>query len=81
MESEQACHDARVQLTTVQGHHKEGMEQLSERSRQLAAHKTELARMQQQNISMRDEVWGMFCTGCVSVCVSVCVCVCVCVFL
>jgi len=59
MESEQVAHEARVQLTTLQGHHKESMEQLSERSRQLAAHKTELARMQQQNVSMRDEVWTL----------------------
>ena len=56
MESEHATHELRVQLTTVQGHHKEGMEQLGDRSRQLAAHKSELARMQQQNIAMRDEV-------------------------
>ena len=66
MESEHMAHDMRVQLTTVQGHHKEGMEQLCERSRQLAAHKTELARMQQQNITMRDEVGA---------CWDVCVCV------
>lgn len=55
MESEQTVHNLRIQLTAVQGHHKESMEQLGDRSRNLAALKTELARMQQQNASMNDE--------------------------
>lgn len=56
MASEHAAHDLHVQLTTVQGHHKESMEQLGEKARHLATIKTELSRMQQQNLSMRDEV-------------------------
>ena len=49
-------HELRVQLTTVQGHNKESMEQLAERSRQLAGQKSDLARLQQHNVSMREEV-------------------------
>jgi chromosome segregation ATPase len=56
LDNEQRVHDLKVQLTTVQGHHKESMDQLGEKSRQVAALKTDLAKGQQQNQSMNDEV-------------------------
>ena len=56
MENEQKVHDLKVQLTTVQGHHKESMDQLGEKSRHLAALKTDLAKSQQQNQALSDEV-------------------------
>ena len=57
MENEQRLHDLKVQLTTVQGNHKESMEQLGEKSQQVAMLRTELSRMQQQNQAMADEVF------------------------
>jgi hypothetical protein len=56
MDQEQRTHDLKVQWTTVQGHHKESMDQLSENSRQLAALKTELHKSQQQNQALTEEV-------------------------
>ena len=56
MEQEQRTHDLKVQLTTVQGHHKESMDQLSENSRQLAALKTDCHKSQQQNSALTEEV-------------------------
>lgn len=56
MENEQRLHDLKVQLTTVQGHHKESMDQLGEKSRQVAALKTDIAKLQQQNQGMNEDV-------------------------
>lgn len=56
MDNEQRVHDLKVQLTTVQGNHKESMDQLGEKSRLVASLKTEVAKLQQQNQSMTEEV-------------------------
>lgn len=60
LENEQRVHDLKVQLTTVQGHHKESMDQLGDKSRQVAALKTDLAKSQQQTQSLTDEVATLF---------------------
>ncbi len=46
----------RVQLTTVQGNHKEAMDQLAERGKQIVALKTDLDHMNQQNHAMAEEI-------------------------
>lgn len=56
MEADAKIHELKVQLTTVQGNHKESMEQLTEKSRLLATIKTETAKLSQQNNSMKEEV-------------------------
>ena len=56
VDSEQKVADMRVQLTTVQGNHKESMDQLRDKSRQVVVLKTDLDRTQQQNQAMADEV-------------------------
>ena len=56
MDREQQVADQKVQLTTVQGNHKEAMDQLAEKSRQVAALKTDLDRVKQKNHSMAEEV-------------------------
>lgn len=59
MQNEERLHDMKVQLTTVQGNHKESMEQLGEKSQQVAMLKNEISRMSQQNQSLSDDVSGM----------------------
>ena len=56
LENEQRVHDLKVQLTTLQGNHKESMEQLGDKSQQVAILKTEISRLQQQNNAITDEV-------------------------
>ena len=56
LENEQRVHDLKVQLTTLQGNHKESMEQLGDKSQQVAILKTEISRVQQQNNAITDEV-------------------------
>ena len=56
LENEQKVHDLKVQLTTLQGNHKESMEQLGDKSQQVAILKTEMSRLQQQNQVITDEV-------------------------
>ncbi len=56
MDREQQVADQKVQLTTIQGNHKEAMDQLAEKSRQVAALKTDLDRVKQKNHSMAEEV-------------------------
>jgi len=56
MSSEQECHDLKVQLTTVQGHHKEAMDQLAEKSKQLASNKVQLERALQEDSDLSQEV-------------------------
>ena len=58
LENEQRVHDLKVQLTTLQGNHKESMEQLGDKSQQVAILKTEISRIQQQNNAITDEVLG-----------------------
>ena len=45
-----------MQLTTLQGNHKESMEQLGDKSQQVAMLKTEMSRLNQQNQVITDEV-------------------------
>ena len=56
VDREQQVADQKVQLTTVQGNHKEAMDQLTEKSRQVAALKTDLDRTNQQSHGMAEEV-------------------------
>ena len=60
VENEQRVADLRVQLATVQGNHKESMDQLSDKSRHVVGLKTDLDRSQQQNQAMAEEVWEAF---------------------
>ena len=53
---EQSVYDLRVQLTSIQGNHKEAMEQLQERTHQLAVTKNDMTRVQQQGHAMAQEV-------------------------
>ena len=55
VDREQQVADQEVQLTTVQGNHKEAMDQLAEKSRQFVALKTDLDRTNQQNHAMAEE--------------------------
>lgn len=63
MQNEERLHDMKVQLTTVQGNHKESMEQLGEKSQQVAMLKNEISRMSQQNQSLSDDVSGILFSG------------------
>ena len=56
VDREQQVADQKVQLTTVQGNHKEAMDQLAEKSRQFVALKTDLDRTNQQSHAMAEEV-------------------------
>lgn len=56
MDNEERLHDMKVQLTTVQGNHKESMEQLGDKSQQVAMLRTEISRTQQQNQAMSEDV-------------------------
>ena len=56
VDREQQVADQKVQLTTVQGNQKEAMDQLTEKSRQVATLKTDLDRTNQQNHAMAEEV-------------------------
>ena len=62
MQNEERLHDMKVQLTTVQGNHKESMEQLGEKSQQVALLKNDMSITQQQNQSLSDEVRTLFVT-------------------
>ena len=56
MEMAQAVHDLTAQLTTLQGNHKETVDQLSAKTRQVVALRNDTERATQQNESMADEV-------------------------
>lgn len=56
MGSEQRLHDIKIQLATLQGNHKETLEQLCEKSKLSAGLKNELERTYQQNQAMAAEV-------------------------
>jgi hypothetical protein len=56
VESQQTVHDLRLQLGTLQGSHKETVDQLNERSKQAVMLKTEVDRLTHQNASMAEEV-------------------------
>ena len=53
---EQSVYDLRAQVTSVQGNHKEAIEQLQERTHQLAVTKNDMTRVQQQGHAMAQEV-------------------------
>ena len=55
-EGDQEVNDLRLQLTTLQGGHKESMDHLSEKSRQVVALKTDLDHTLQQNQAMAHEI-------------------------
>ena len=56
MVSEQQVADLRVQVTTTQGNHKESMDQLADRGKQIVSLKMEQDRLGQQNQTMQEEV-------------------------
>ena len=56
VDCEQKVADMKVQLAMVQGNHKEAMDQLADKSRQVVALRTDLDRTQQQNHTMAEEV-------------------------
>jgi hypothetical protein len=59
VESQQQVLDLRLQLGTLQGNHRETLDQLSEKSKQVVLMKAELERISSQNSSMAEEV-GFF---------------------
>ena len=56
MIQEQLVHQLKLQLSSMQTRRKEDREQLSEKSYHLASNKSELSRMQQQNVLMSKQV-------------------------
>jgi hypothetical protein len=56
VESQQLVHDLRLQLGTLQGNHRETMDQLSEKSKHVVTLKMELDRVSNQTSSMAEEV-------------------------
>ena len=48
--------DLKIQLTTLQGNHKELLDQLSDKSKQLVTFKSDVDRINQQNHSLADEL-------------------------
>jgi predicted nuclease with TOPRIM domain len=56
VENQQLVHDLRLQLGTLQGNHRETLDQLSEKSKQIVLLKAELERISNQNSSMAEEV-------------------------
>ena len=56
IESQQLVHDLRLQFGTLQGSHREAVDQLSEKSKQLVMLKAEVERINSQNSSMAEEV-------------------------
>ena len=56
MENQQQIRDMRVQLSEVQGQHKEAMNQLGERATLAAKLQSEISRVDKQNQSLSQEV-------------------------
>ncbi len=56
MEYQQEAQELRLQLTTLQGQHKETVEQLTEKSKHLLSAKTDMDHTSQQNHAMAEEV-------------------------
>lgn len=56
MDSQQQIHDLKVQLATLQGNHKETMDQLGEKSRMVVSFRTELDKSGRQNENLTEEV-------------------------
>ena len=71
MVSEQQVADLRVQVTTTQGNHKESMDQLADRGKQIVALKMEQDRLGQQNQTMQEEVRGNRVHTCICIFVEI----------
>lgn len=56
MEGQQLANDLKAHLTSLQGNHKETLDQLGEKSKQVVVLKTELDRVGHQNLAMSEEV-------------------------